>query len=394
SSRSKILNHIKVTYGIEGGKTSNNHLRAALKALLEESVISLAKGTGYINGYYRIVSKGKKQNNKKSSSQSTTAVHDKKPSDKPRSQSKSGNKSKTDGQRRSRSSSKIQAKSTNKNRSSGRKSDQSTVSRSRSPIKKSKGDDQKSNQAHQSRSRSITKSRNSMTKQPTEKPKSPQRGRAKVGQKRQALKEVNDNQKSVNKSKQTRSRSSKRKSTGNNNVTSSPTKQARTSTGFRNFQSKKNAKKKDSISRTSSTLHRTFDSRDSSSNLDTFLNYRSATDKQTKTSIVNTKHSHNNNDLIINGSLFDRQLFQPMRSSYISDYENTPEDLKLNVEGHSKRSTCSSLAAHLFKSAFIMTLSDGYTDKELLFEYCPREDMNVNILEEISHYKRFCFPEL
>ncbi|CAF1478383.1 unnamed protein product [Rotaria magnacalcarata] len=233
SSRSKILNHIKVTYGIEGGKTSNNHLRAALKALLEESVISLAKGTGYINGYYRIVSKGKKQNNKKSSSQSTTAVHDKKPSDKPRSQSKSGNKSKTDGQRRSRSSSKIQAKSTNKNRSSGRKSDQSTVSRSRSPIKKSKGDDQKSNQAHQSRSRSITKSRNSMTKQPTEKPKSPQRGRAKVGQKRQALKEVNDNQKSVNKSKQTRSRSSKRKSTGNNNVTSSPTKQARTSTGFR-----------------------------------------------------------------------------------------------------------------------------------------------------------------
>ncbi|CAF3354422.1 unnamed protein product [Rotaria socialis] len=160
------------------------------------------------------------------------------------------------------------------------------------------------------------------------------------------------------------------------------------------FQSNKNAKKKDSISRTSSTLHRTFDSRDASSNLDTFLNYRSAIDKQAKTSIVNIKHSHNNNDLIINGFLFDRQLFQPMRSSYISDYENTPEDLKLNVEGHSKISTCSSLDAHLFKSAFIMTLSDGYVDKELLLEYCPREDMNVNILEELSHYKRFCFPEL
>ncbi|CAF3438646.1 unnamed protein product [Rotaria socialis] len=226
SSRSKILNHIKVTYGIEGGKSSNNHLRAALEALLEESVISLAKGTGYINGYYRITSKGKKQNNKKSSSQRTTDVHDKKSSDKPRSPSKSGKQSKTGGQRRSRSSSKIQGKSTNKNGSSGRKSNQSTVSRSRSSIKKS-------NQARQSRSRSLTKSRNSMTKQPTEKLKSPQRGRSKVGQKRQALKEVNNNQKSANKSKQTRSRSSKRKSTGNNNVTSSPTKRARTSTGGR-----------------------------------------------------------------------------------------------------------------------------------------------------------------
>ena len=53
------MNHIKVTYGIEGGKSSNSHLRTALKVLLDESVILLAKGTGYSNGYYKIASKGK-----------------------------------------------------------------------------------------------------------------------------------------------------------------------------------------------------------------------------------------------------------------------------------------------------------------------------------------------
>jgi len=59
SSRSKILNHLKTTYGIESGKSANKYLRAALEALLEESVIALAKGTGYNNGYYRITPKGK-----------------------------------------------------------------------------------------------------------------------------------------------------------------------------------------------------------------------------------------------------------------------------------------------------------------------------------------------
>jgi len=66
ASRSKILNHIKSTYGIEGGKSANTHLRAALEALLEESVISLTQGTGYNNGYYRIT-KGKTSKKKQSS---------------------------------------------------------------------------------------------------------------------------------------------------------------------------------------------------------------------------------------------------------------------------------------------------------------------------------------
>jgi len=68
STRSKILNHIKSTYGIESGKTANSHLRAALETLLENSVVSLAKGTGYSNGYYKITTKGKKPARKRSSS--------------------------------------------------------------------------------------------------------------------------------------------------------------------------------------------------------------------------------------------------------------------------------------------------------------------------------------
>jgi len=62
SSRSKILNHIKSTYGVESGKSANKHLRSALETLLEESIVALAKGTGYSNGYYRMTPKGKKNN--------------------------------------------------------------------------------------------------------------------------------------------------------------------------------------------------------------------------------------------------------------------------------------------------------------------------------------------
>jgi len=68
SSRAKILNHIKSTYGLDSGKSANTHLRAALEALLKDNVVSLAKGTGYSNGYFRIAAKGKKSSTKRSSS--------------------------------------------------------------------------------------------------------------------------------------------------------------------------------------------------------------------------------------------------------------------------------------------------------------------------------------
>jgi len=132
-----------------------------------------------------------------------------------------------------------------------------------------------------------------------------------------------------------------------------------------------------------------------SSNLNTFLNYRQTSNKLLSNSIIHHKDS-NGNGLIVNGSLFDGQLFQPARSSYIIDYSNTPQDLNRLFEGHNLSSTYSQLDPHLYKLAFIITLSDWYVDKELLLGYYPHDDdnNNVNILEEISHYQRFCFPEL
>jgi hypothetical protein len=112
-----------------------------------------------------------------------------------------------------------------------------------------------------------------------------------------------------------------------------------------------------------------------------------------------SKHSihtdTNENGLIINGSLFDGELFQPSNSSYILDYSNTPKDLNRFIEGHHlKLKSSSHLDEHLFKISFILTLSEWHVDKELLLDYYPHEDDKAHLIEEISYYKRFCFPEL
>jgi len=73
SSRAKIMNHIKTTYGIESGKSANSFLRSALKSLLEDSVISLSKGTGLNNGYYSMASKGKKRSSSPKKTQRKSA---------------------------------------------------------------------------------------------------------------------------------------------------------------------------------------------------------------------------------------------------------------------------------------------------------------------------------
>jgi hypothetical protein len=100
------------------------------------------------------------------------------------------------------------------------------------------------------------------------------------------------------------------------------------------------------------------------------------------------------NGVILNGSLFDAQLFQPSRSSYILDYNDTPQELNRFLEGHHTKSKTSHLDAHLFKLSFILTLSEWNVDKELLLDYCPHDDDKTRILEEMSYYKRFCFPEI
>lgn len=100
------------------------------------------------------------------------------------------------------------------------------------------------------------------------------------------------------------------------------------------------------------------------------------------------------NGIIINGSLFDAQLFQTSRSSYIVDYRETPQELNRFLQGHHTQVKPAHLDPHLFKLSFILTLSEWHVDKELLLDYCPQENSKTNTVEQISHYKNFCFPEL
>lgn len=126
----------------------------------------------------------------------------------------------------------------------------------------------------------------------------------------------------------------------------------------------------------------------------------SAFNKNRRSSIKRSTYNVNNhnvsygNGLIINGLLFDGQLFQQSRSSYILDYSNTPHDLNRFIEGHHTSANSSHLDVHLFKLSFIITLSEWHVDKELLQDYCPRYDNTLNMVDEVSYYKRFCFPEL
>jgi hypothetical protein len=125
-----------------------------------------------------------------------------------------------------------------------------------------------------------------------------------------------------------------------------------------------------------------------SPNSNTKSNHRHTSTKRSTTIDLNE------NGLIINGSLFDEQLFQPSRSSYILDYNKTPKDLNRFIEGHHTTLKSLHLNPHLFKISFILTLSEWHVDKELLLDYCPHDNDKNHIIEELSYYKKFCFPEL
>jgi len=119
SSRSKILNYLKTTYGVESGKSVNSHLRTALEGLLEDKTISVTKGTGYGSNYYKLEAKGKKSSNKRSSSPN-------------KNQGKSSSQSQAGGSGRNSTGSK------SRSRSSSTKKKTNTVGRksSKSPQKK------------------------------------------------------------------------------------------------------------------------------------------------------------------------------------------------------------------------------------------------------------------
>lgn len=127
------------------------------------------------------------------------------------------------------------------------------------------------------------------------------------------------------------------------------------------------------------------------SNLGAYFNSRSSSIKRSIDPVISPQES-TENGIIINGSLFDEHLIHRTRSSYVLDYSSTSEDLHRLLEEHRlSSSTSCHLDAHMYKLAFIMTLSDWCVDKEILLEYCPSDK---EILKDISHYKRFCFPEL
>ena len=127
------------------------------------------------------------------------------------------------------------------------------------------------------------------------------------------------------------------------------------------------------------------------SNLSSYFNSRSLSNKRSIDPEITPRES-TENGVIINGSLFDEHLIHRTRSSYVFDYSNTSGDLNRLLEGcHSSLLNTCHLDAHLYKLAFIMTLSGWYVDRELLLAHCPSDK---EILKDITHYKRFCFPEL
>jgi hypothetical protein len=149
-----------------------------------------------------------------------------------------------------------------------------------------------------------------------------------------------------------------------------------------------NEKDRDAISCASLNIEQNSSLYYLSSNPNTKSNHR-------RTSIKRSINPDSNGtELIINGSLFDVELLQPLRSSYILDHNETPKDLNRFIEGHHMKSKSSQLDPHLFKISFILTLSEWHVDKELLLDYCPIDDNKTQLIQEVSHYKRFCFPEL
>ena len=125
----------------------------------------------------------------------------------------------------------------------------------------------------------------------------------------------------------------------------------------------------------------------------TYPNHRRTANRHANTTVSTHQESYDHG-LMINTSFFDGHLFQPSRSSYILDYNDTPKDLNQFLAGHRMSAESSQLDPHLFKLSFILTLSDWHKDKEVLLDYCPREENDESLLREINAYKQLCFPEL
>jgi len=122
-------------------------------------------------------------------------------------------------------------------------------------------------------------------------------------------------------------------------------------------------------------------------------NPRRASIKRVTQTIIKDENTYDHG-FMINTSFFDGHLFEPARSSYILDYNDTPKDLNRFLQGHHLSAiTSSHLDPHLFKLSFILTLSEWNIDKDILVDCFPPGENDEIIRSEIHNYKRFCFPE-
>ncbi|CAF0840787.1 unnamed protein product [Adineta ricciae] len=126
------------------------------------------------------------------------------------------------------------------------------------------------------------------------------------------------------------------------------------------------------------------------------LHYLSPQTSQRRTSTKRRQNSVtiDSNGLIINGALFDKNLFQPASSSYILDFGKTPKEANRFLDTHRTPTKTAHVESRLFKLSFVLTVAEWNVDKELLIDFCPRENNKNHVIDEINHYKKFCFPEL
>lgn len=141
ATRAKLVQNIKEKYGVDS-KVLNSRLRIAVKTLLDENIVVLAKGTGYSDGHFRLKTRTKPRNEKKVE----TTV-------KQRARSQSRSKTTVQSGKRTRSLSKTAMKKEKASLGEKRKS--------RSPVKTTKKTRRSKSHEENSKVESKTKKRHS-----------------------------------------------------------------------------------------------------------------------------------------------------------------------------------------------------------------------------------------
>lgn len=176
ATRAKLVQEIKQNYGVDS-KVLNSRLRIAVKTLLDESVITLAKGTGYSDGHFRLAPKGKTGKTEKNlSTGSKTEKNQKKLVERARSRNRSKSTEKTEKRERSSTrksmneNKKVQSPSKmKKSRSSSQIRSVERRKSSRSPVKSKKVEETQKTGRKPKTTGATTKKMSSKSLSPTKK---------------------------------------------------------------------------------------------------------------------------------------------------------------------------------------------------------------------------------